>query len=111
MNETKNECIAEGHDLGDCCDIDCPSKRHLHLYRHDDSERTWISARSPADAAEVFSEKIDHLDAVEKNEIADEMKLIPDDEPVTVYDGSAKSTKTAAQWAAQGRGVVASTCE
>lgn len=23
---TTTECIAEGHDMGDCCDIDCPDK-------------------------------------------------------------------------------------
>jgi hypothetical protein len=21
-----SDCIAEGHDVGDCCDIDCPSR-------------------------------------------------------------------------------------
>lgn len=26
-NDTNTtECIAEGHDMGDCCDIDCPDK-------------------------------------------------------------------------------------
>jgi len=112
---TTTECIAEGHDIGDCVDIDCPDKEpttaKLNLYRVDDGgERHWIIARSEEDAANVFSESIDSLLEVEKSEL--NVALIPDEEFVTIYDGATKTTKTAGDCvAAPRRGVIASTCE
>lgn len=100
--------ITAEHELFDWLQI-CNSP--LRLYLLDDGERTWFSARSSYDAARVFSSEIDAIGEAEKLEMADKVKLLPDDEQMTVNIDGIKTTKTAAQWAASGRGIIASTCE
>jgi hypothetical protein len=82
----------------------------LHLYRIDDGgERHWVSATRADEARATLLESDNTLDDEAKADL--KIILVADDELVTAYDGATKETKTAAQWAAEGRGVIASTCE
>lgn len=76
----------------------------MRIYRYTDSESFWIVAASVEDAADVFAGVYDPIKDLSK------ISVIPDENSITIRDG-VRTTKTAAEWAKTGRGVLASTCE